>query len=62
MHYALVGAHPLVTVLVVVHPFFTISHLSFMNVGDHLPNSFLVICLMGKKKILLHHMWRRQGF
>jgi hypothetical protein len=47
---ALVGVHPLVTALVVVHPFFTISHLSFMSVGDHLPNSFLGYLLDGQEE------------
>jgi hypothetical protein len=38
---ALVGARPLVTIIIVIHPFSIISHLSPMNVGDHRLNSFL---------------------
>lgn len=46
---ALVGVRPLVTIFV-VHPFFTISHLSFMSVGDHLPNSFLGYLFDGQEE------------
>jgi hypothetical protein len=56
---AIAGACPLVAAPIIVHPVSTIPHFSPMSVGDHVPSSFLGYMLDEKKKIILHHMWRR---
>jgi hypothetical protein len=60
---ALIGVCPPIVAHVIVHPFFIVPHFSPMNVGDHLPNSFLGYLFDGEEEnSLTSHVEETKNF
>jgi hypothetical protein len=47
---ALAEVHPFVTTPITIHPFYIVSHISPMSVGDQLPNSFFGYLFDGEEE------------